>query len=343
MRILHLLITTCVFTGLTSSSAVAHHSFSSTFSEEVISVEGSVERMNFKNPHVIVYFNVTDENGEITEWMSEGGAATLKRREGWDRDTLSKGDYIRITGNATHNGSPMVSMEEVHFIDPASGAVLSSPGTGERAPYDHAATSLNLDDGKPNFSGYWASSRRRVGDVTIRPTRAQPTFNEAGAAVQAAYDIKDDPQVQCEPPGLVRQVITPHPMRIQQFEDRVEFSYEEYGGERTIYFDDRALVGGEHSNFGQSSARYEDEKLIIESTHLVGNVTSGRGQALSDQYTSIETYTRLPEENGISGINISITMTDPTYLAETWTIDLQKYFTPGHEFIEVDCHKPLAY
>lgn len=322
----------------------AHHSFSSTFTNDIITVEGVVDRVSFTNPHVIIYFNVTDEKGEQTEWMSEGGAATLKRREGWDRDTLVQGDYIRVTGNSTHNGSPMVSMEEVNFIDPNTGSVLGSPGTGERAPYVHGTTPMQLADGRPNLTGFWASTRRRGVDGAVTPPPlADISLNQMGAALQAQYSIQDDPQVQCELPGLIRQVGTPHPVHIEQFDDHVVISYEEYGGVRSIYFDERGLVGGEHSNFGQSIARYEDQKLIIETTHLSGTVTSGRGNALTDQTTTVETYSRLADADGASGINMGIVITDPGHLTEAWARSSQKFFTPDHEFIEVDCHKPLAY
>ena len=54
--------------------ANAHHSFAATFTEEIIVVEGVVERVKFSNPHVIVYFTVTDETGQEATWLAEGGA-----------------------------------------------------------------------------------------------------------------------------------------------------------------------------------------------------------------------------------------------------------------------------
>ncbi len=342
---MRILINTILIMGFVMSALIAqaHHSFSATFFDDVITVEGVVDRLSFTNPHVIIYFNVTDENGQQQEWMSEGGAATLKRREGWDRDALVKGDYIQITGNSTRNGSPMVSMGTVNFIDPDTGSVLGSPGTGERAPYVHGTTPMQLADGRPNLTGVWASTRRRAAGGGGVPARAPVPFNEVGAALQAQYDPLNDPQVQCEPPGLIRQVGTPHPVQVEQFDDHVVISYEEYGGVRTIYFDDRDLVGGEHSNFGQSTARYEDQKLIVETTHLLGNLTSGGGNALTDQSTTVEAYSRLPDADGSSGLNLEIVITDPGHLTEPWVRGWQKFFTPNHEFIEVDCHKPLAY
>lgn len=285
-----------------------------------------------------IFFNVTDNAGELTEWVTEGGAATLLRREGWDRDSVVKGDFIQVIGNSTHNGSPMVSMETVNFLDADTGSVVGSPGTGERAPYVHDTMLKELEDGRPNLTGYWASVRRGG-----RPTPVVVPLSAAGATLQSSYDIKDDPQVQCEQPGLIRQVGTPHPIRIEQSEDHVVISFEEYGGIRTIYFDDRDLAGGDNTNFGQSIARYEDQALVVETTNLSANVTSGRGNFLSDQATTIERYSRLEDADGASGLNLEIVITDPEYLTEPWVRGWQKFYTPGHEFIEVDCHKPLAY
>jgi hypothetical protein len=114
---------------LTVTTANAHHSFAATFkADAVISVEGVVTEFRFKNPHVLVYLDVTNEDGSVTQWVSEGSSATGKRRDGWDRNTIQAGQKIRITGDSTHDGSPMVSMEAVEFLDANSGAVVKTLG-----------------------------------------------------------------------------------------------------------------------------------------------------------------------------------------------------------------------
>ena len=345
---------------LSTSFAQAHHSFSATFTDEIITVEGYVEKMSFTNPHVIVYFNVTDDSGEQQQWMSEGSAATLLRNRGWSRDSLVEGDYIRVTGNSTRNGSPMVSMEEINLVDSQSGAIVGTPGE-DRVEVAAVGNVLPMTraDGSPNLTGAWTNAIRdrgaggppaggpeAAGAGGRRGGGGGPTmpFNEVGAALQAEYDPVNDPQVQCEPPGLVRQAgFTPHPYRIEQFDDHVVLSYEEYGSVRTIYFDDRDLVGGEHSHLGQSIARYDGQKLVIETTHLLGNLTSPGGNALTDQTTTIESYFRSEDEAGRSYLNMEMVVTDPGHLTSAHTLSSKKPYTAGYEFIEVDCHKPLAY
>ena len=115
-----------------ATAVSAHHSFQATFkSDAVISVEGVVTDYSFRNPHVLVYLDVTNEDGTVTSWMSEGGSATGKRRDGWDRNTIQAGQKIRITGDSTHDGSPMVSIDTIEILDAESGAVVKT--LGERA------------------------------------------------------------------------------------------------------------------------------------------------------------------------------------------------------------------
>lgn len=326
--------------AISALPANAHHSFAATFTEEIIVVEGYVESMKFSNPHVMVFFNVTDENGREQQWRAEGGSATQKRGEGWDRDTLSEGDYIRVTGNSTRNGSPMISMnasESVELVNPMTGAVVGIPGGPRLERQAVLYMPLQLANGVPNFSGAWTESAiPRVGRV--RPM----DYNEAGAALQADYDPVNDPQVWCEPPGLIRQAsFTPHPVRIEQYDDRVVISYEEYGGVRTVYFDKRDMVGGEKSHLGQSWARYEGQKLIIESNNLLPNLSTGFGNALTDETTTVETFYRNDTDEGRALLNMDLVATDPGHLLTPWTMSWSKYAEEDYEFIEVECEAPL--
>ena len=327
-------------------AAQAHHSFAATFTDEIIEVEGVVESLKFSNPHVIVTFNVTDENGNVTQWLGEGGSATSLRNQGWDRDTLSPGDYIRITGASTRNGSPMVSMVEadsVEIVDPATGLVVGSPGGEEedrRRGDEHAAAARQRP--AEYLRRFWTGEATgRVG----RPIEHVPPlpFNEIGAAIQAEFDPANDPQVRCEPPGLVRQAgFTPHPVRIVQHDDRVELWYEEYAGHRTVYFDDRDLGGTEKTHLGQSIARYEGQTLVIESTNLLPNLVATNGNLLTDQTSTVETYYRKDKPDGRAVLALDLVATDPGHLTAPWTISWEKYAERDYEFIEVECKVPLG-
>ena len=330
--------------------ANSHHSFSATFDEsKLVTMEGLVDSVKYANPHVLVYFLVSDDEGNEELWYAESGSPITLRNINWNRDTISKGDYIRITGYPSRNGTRMIGTqspaEHIKFINPSTGIIIGGLG-GEVEDKTVSNMPLQLADGTPNFSGYWAGLARRAETGRLGRSRDSVPFhdfNDDAAELQAKFDPKDDPQVWCEPPGLVRQAaFGPHPIHIEQYQDRVIISYEEYAGRRVIYFDKRDMVGGEHSHLGQSWARYEDQKLIIESSHLLSNLTATTGNLLSDQTTTIETYYRADTEDGRAVLKSELVATDPVNLLSPVTFIWGKYATSSYEFTDVVCEKPLT-
>ena len=327
------------------ASAHAHHSFQATFdSNKTIGVEGVVTKFSFKNPHINIYFDVTAADGTVTNWMSEGAAATLMRRSGWSKDTIHVGQLIRVNGNSTHDGSPMVSISSVDVLSVEDGTVVqtlnrNAGGRGNQAaPVKSAAMPLTLADGRVNLTGAWTNH----GMANGRPRRPDIAYNEVGAAIQAAYDVATDPQVFCDAPGLVRQAgTTPHPIRITQFDDRVLIEYEEYAGRREIFFDGKASSKSIKTHLGDSVAHYEGDALIIETDNLLSNLISPQGYRLSDQTTVVETYKRADSEEYGPVLSIRLVASDPEYLTEDLVLTRDKMSAGEYEMIGNDCQQPL--
>lgn len=324
-----------------ATQASAHHSFAASFTDEEIETQGVVNRYVFKNPHVLMYLDVTGDDGSVTTWMVEGSAATSLRRAGWSGDTIQVGELVHVTGRAGRGGKPMISMGSVEIIDPNTGAVLRSPSLqAERAEATVVASiPLTLDDGRPNLTGAWGRGRGGPGFRNHR----EPPFNAAGVALQAQWDPANDPQVACENPTLIRQAgFTPHPVRIEQYDDRVVISYEEYGGVRTIYFDGRDVgePGDPLVKLGRSNARYEGDTLVIESTHIPAGPTGTPGRQLSDQTTTVERYRRLDDPTQGPMVEMEMIINDPGHLYEPWEMVWKKLYQPDYEFIPVECHAP---
>lgn len=335
--------------AMNSQLVSAHHSFSATFdSEKHLAIEGVVTNFLFKNPHLLIYLDSVDEQGVVTNWMGEGDAATRYRHAGWDKDALKTGDLVRISGSGTHDDSPMIWIEEVNILHPASGEVMSTINHRNVAiPITEAGTAkietipLVLETGEPNFTGAWVENRA----TSARPPWAndpQLPFNQLGAAVQASWDVTNDPQIFCEPAGLVRKSsFTPHPLAIQQFPDRIVFTYEEYSDERTVFLDRENEPSGQASAMGNSVARYEDDKLIIETTNLSASSTSLLGNYYSDQARVTETYYRDDNPQYGSQITTVTTVEDGKYLTEPWTISRTKLYSEDYQLTETECHRPL--
>ena len=240
----------------------------------------------------------------------------------------------------------MILIRDIVELDPSNRTLVRNvQGESDyQDPVSSAPLSLALDDGRPNLSGSW--TRGPAGGMSGGPPREGylPLFNEVGTAMQDDFDPVSDPASNCELPGLVRQAaFTPHPIRVTQNDDHVILEYEEYAGRRVIYLDDRELPGSELTNFGRSVAHYEGDSLVIETTHLRGNYTSPRGQALSDQTTTVETFRRMDDPNVGPALSMDMVILDPGHLTAPWTASWQKHYSPGYEFIEVDCRVTFTY
>ena len=355
------------FAGMAIQSASAHHSFSATFRiNDKITVEGVVTKYSFKNPHVLVYFDVENEDGTTTEWVSEGASATNMRRRGWDSDTFTGGERVIVTGDRTHDGSPMTSLNTIQVLDEngqvvrveseneedavaavnnntenaAAGGMGGMGGMGGANEQDFvkaAPMDLTLENGQPNLTGAWTRQGMGLG----RPQAPTVTYNQTGQKAQALFTEVIDPQVFCDDPGLVRQAgMTPHAVRITQFDDRVEFDWEEFGGKRVVYFDDRDAKGYKTA-LGDGIARYDGDTLIIETTNLLSNPGTPGGHILSDKAVLTEAYTR--DDSDVFGptLHYRVSAKDPDWITGEMVFEGLKMSAGEYEFIENDCQPPL--
>lgn len=76
----------------------AHHSIALNFSDEVISLEGTITSLKWVNPHSSFVLKVTNEDGSTDEWRVELQARIALERKGFDFDALQEGTTIKLTG-----------------------------------------------------------------------------------------------------------------------------------------------------------------------------------------------------------------------------------------------------
>ena len=81
--------------------AGAHHSVSARFDEtRAMTIEGTVGRLVYTNPHVLIHLVVLDTRGHQRTWVVElDAAADSLRRQGWREDALGPGARLRVCGN----------------------------------------------------------------------------------------------------------------------------------------------------------------------------------------------------------------------------------------------------
>jgi hypothetical protein len=96
---------------------LAHHNAATVYnvSEDAeVSMTGTVTKMEWANPHIHFYIDVTDASGNVVNYAVEGGTPNSLYRRGWRKDVLPVGSVVTIQGAApSRNGSPRVHLGSV--------------------------------------------------------------------------------------------------------------------------------------------------------------------------------------------------------------------------------------
>lgn len=96
-----------------SVSMFAHHGTGVSYDmHKVVVLKGVVKEFALRNPHSQLYFDVTDDKGQVMQWAAEMRAPANLRSYGHSRQELmtkfAPGATVTITGNPSKAGSPVV-------------------------------------------------------------------------------------------------------------------------------------------------------------------------------------------------------------------------------------------
>ena len=120
-------------TFFAAAPLMGHHSFAAEYdSKKPIKLQGIVTKVEWMNPHVYFYLDVTDANGKTTNWALEMGPPRLLENGGWKRNTIKEGIEVIVNATLAKDGSPQANARNVTVA--ATGQVLgaaSSEGKGK--------------------------------------------------------------------------------------------------------------------------------------------------------------------------------------------------------------------
>jgi hypothetical protein len=97
---------------------LAHHSFYAEFDQnKPVTLEGTVIKMEWVNPHSWLHVAVAKTDGTSEEWKVEGGSPAVLLRLGWTRDSIKEGTKVKVEGFQAKDGSHRLNSRSIAFPD----------------------------------------------------------------------------------------------------------------------------------------------------------------------------------------------------------------------------------
>ena len=312
-------------------NTMAHHSAAPHFDsiQEVVLNDAVVVEWKFVNPHSYIYFDVTQDNGELANWRCEMSAATLLGKAGWTQESLLPGQRINITGSPGRREDNLCAMTSIVFSDGVEVGVtrdLRENQVGVAEMLETESRPAKLENGQPNLSGAWITMSfgpGSKGGEPPPPAQGAPNWGgyqltDAGLAAAEAYDVRfDDPALGCHPINIIEGWNhDQHINHIDQTDDRITLQYGYVDFVRTIHLGmNEHPADLEPSVGGHSIGRWTGDVLVVDTIGFEeGLLLHQGGVHHSENMHVVERFYRDPQTDELVR---NYSLTDPDYFVGT--------------------------
>ena len=96
----------------------AHHGAAAYDMSKAVELKGAVvTKYSWMNPHVLIYFDLKDNAGKVTQWTVEAGSPSALGVVNWSRTSIKVGDEVTIWVFQTKTGLPVGRLNKIQFAD----------------------------------------------------------------------------------------------------------------------------------------------------------------------------------------------------------------------------------
>lgn len=316
-----------------AGTACGHHASAGLYERGgSATVQGRVESLQWRNPHVRFSLLVMNAQGAEETWEIEGGSVNTLERIGVDRDLLAPGNVVEVSGSPGRNGRTIM------FAD----SIVSSDGQ---------ASALNVDASEryaiENSGRSPAQDVFRVWVPFRLPTTGRGSIEfpltEMARAARDAWDPNSDLALRCIPPGMPSAMDNPYPIEFEDRGDTIILRLEEWDGVRTIHMSPDAADEApepsppEPSPMGYSEGRWDGDSLIVETSRINYPFLDDLGAPQSEDSHITERFD-LDRDAGI--LSWTAQFVDPENLTEPVVLEITWEYIPGNVIKPFNCALP---
>jgi hypothetical protein len=325
-------------------SISAHHSTAEYDNGTFVEARGEVMKVLWQNPHVRLEISTQRFDGVSQLWLLEGQNPGDLDRARISRDVIKAGDIVTFAGNPSTRRERRMYVTNVLLPDGteiglrASAQPRWSPDrylTYLLAKIDPARAAADRADG---IFRVWLPVAAKTPEWA-----SDPPLTQTARAAWLAYDaVRDDPVIDCTPPGMP-QVITRsgrYAIRFVRADGDIVLENEYRDIDRVIHMTAAESAGRRApAPLGHSIGKWEGDSLVVTTTDIdwpYFQLYGLEGVPQSAEMTIVERFT--PNTDGTELV-YDVTATDPLTFTRTVTAEGYRTFRwqPGFELMPPDC------
>lgn len=321
-------------------AASAHHSRAH-YGGELRELQGEVVRLRWGNPHTAVMLETVVDSGEAMTWRID-----FLGSRGLSREALQVGQRLTLAGLESVKGPGDLLATNVLLAD-GTELLLGAVEPFWSSDLEPAAGPGRVDvlvDGLAENRGlfrvwsppaedwerytrlqhsyYFLESeeeRARVWSQAIFGAWRSEPYTGSALAARADWDPADNFATRCEPEGMPRLMMNPHPFEFVDEGDRIRLRSELYDIDRIINMvSSPAPDDVSPSALGHSVGRWEADTLVVQTTRVNWPWLDNSG---TPQSQAVEFEERFTVNTDQTRLGYQLTVTDPATFTEPAVYD----------------------